>query len=160
MATRRFPRRTSRIVPRRSQYGQHPVDVIEVPVSFSGQPVLTLQVDRNKVSRRWAATADANFYEALSQVVVGWDLVEDDGSPSSLTPETWLGLGLTLRHESELVEQLVLASSTSRAEGNASSASSGATAPAEGSSKPDSQTSPNGSDTSPSPSVSVSQSPT
>jgi hypothetical protein len=106
-------------VPRASEFGSRPAEIIDVPISLRGQPGLVLRVDKNKVTRHWATTADEDFYAAMNEVVMGWDLVNDDGSPYELTVSNWLELKLTLADEMGLVEQLVQACVPSRAEGNA-----------------------------------------
>jgi hypothetical protein len=144
-------------VPRASQVGLRPQEIIEVPISLRGQHAMTLQVDKSKVSRRWANSADDDFYKALIEVVTSWDLTNDDDMPYELSSENWLALGFALDDELALIEQIVSSSVPSRAEGNDSSGPS--FTPPTGST-PQEQTHLNGQGTSQSETVSTSPSPT
>lgn len=124
---------------------------------FTGQPAMTLKIDKNKVTRKWANSADEDFYGAITQVAAGWDLVNDDGTAFPLTSESLLSLGLTLQHEMELVEQIVNAAAPSRAEGNDLSRQRSTPST---DSVPPVETPQNGPATLPSPAVSESPSPT
>jgi hypothetical protein len=106
-------------VPRASQFGHRPPDPVDVAIEFKGQPAMVLRVDKNKVTRQWAGTADEDFYAAVTAVALAWDLVNDDETPYELTKQNWLALELNIADEVDLIEQIVTACTPSRAEGNA-----------------------------------------
>lgn len=144
-------------MPRASQVSQRPPEIIDVPIELRGQQAMTLKVDKSKVSRRWANSADEDFYKALTEVVSAWDLTNDDDTPYELSPENWLALGFALDDELALIEQIVSASVPSRAEGNVSSEPSSTPST---DSMPLVETSQNSGATSPSQTASAFQSPT
>ena len=102
--------------------------VVAHTVTFGDGVDVTFQFDRNKITDAWLQewsrleeernTSAIN--EMLVDLVVSWDVVNDDGSPYPLTAEA-IGFLFTLPDKGRLVQELMRASVPSESEGKASS---------------------------------------
>lgn len=129
---------------------------VEVVIDLGDGDAVTVQFDRNMVTPAWveAGREDAFLSRALSEVILSWDVVNDDGSAYEPTSEHLAVLSFDA--QARLLERIVEAAVPSRAEGNASSAPT-STPPMD--SAPPQQTPQNGMVTSPSLELSASRSP-
>ena len=147
---------------RASEIANRPVDVKTALIVLRGAEVFTLTFDASKVTRYWAANADSHegvlgFYDALLEVVTGWDVTNDDGTPYELTVDNMAALRLSFDDELHIIKQIVQAAQPSSEEGNASSDTSSTPEPV---SMPPQASHPNGQEPSPSQTPSTSPSPT
>lgn len=138
-----------------------------VPLAFDlgDGEMLNLIVDSNKVTRSWFETWKAKAEaeegdgdigeEMLADLIIEWDVTEDDGSPYAPTPENLRVL--SLGRQRRLVRAIMVASMPSEEEGKAYGVQPNIPS---SDSTPQPSTSQNGPPTSPSPSVSTSPSPT
>lgn len=129
---------------------------VEAVIDLGDGDTITLQFDRNMVTPAWVEEGrkDSFLSRALAEVILSWDVVNDDGSPYQPTPENLAVFSFDA--QSRLLEHIVEAAVPSRAEGNVSSAPTSTpptdfTLPA--------PTPQNGMVTSPSPELSASPSP-
>lgn len=138
-------------------------DVVAARVKY-GDETVSFQFDNSRVTSAWAARTHQLIAEndvlvaakAMSEVMVSWDLLEDDEqTPYPLTVETLSGLPTKLM--GKMMEALNEAAVPGEAEGKASSVPT-STQPLVSTEPP--QTSLNGPATSPSPVPSASPSPT
>ena len=129
---------------------------VEAVIDLGDGDTITLQFDRNMVTPAWVEEGrkDAFLSRALAEVILSWDVVNDDGSPYEPTAENLAVFSFDA--QSRLLEHIVEAAVPSRAEGNASSAPT--STPPTGST-PLPATPQNGMVTSPSPVLSASPSP-
>jgi hypothetical protein len=119
--------------------------------------------DRNKVTPAWVTLAQQrdedqdtlSLPKALADVLISWDVLNDDGTPFEPTPENIAVLSYPA--QSDLLRRIMEAAVPSRAEGNASPEPS--SIPPSGSEAP-AVTPPNGQVTSALPELSASPSPT
>jgi hypothetical protein len=113
--------------------------------------------DRNKVTPAWVESGrnDQFLSDALADVILEWDVTNDDGSPFAISAENMAVFSFDA--QARLLEIIVSASVPGRAEGNASANTSDTDAPASTSSPGNL---PNGQVTSPSPELLASASPT
>lgn len=124
-----------------------------------GPETVVFTYDANGMTLTWgerwdkASTARDNAL-VLLEVMKGWDVVKEDGSPDPLSIERLSGLPIWMLNEINRV--IMQASRPSSEEGNESSASSAASVQAVEHSEPGSQTSPNGSASTESQTVSAS----
>ena len=148
---------------RASEISQRSPELADATISLrDGAVSFVVRFDKTKVTRHWVTSADnrdgvLGFYEALLEVITGWDLVNDDGTPYPLTVENLAALNLDLQDEQDVVLQIMQAAQPSSEEGNASRHTS-STPPTSSGQQPASPL--NGQQTSPSPRPSESPSPT
>ena len=138
--------------------------VVNHTIDFGGVDVKFVY-DANKLRDSWiqewtALEAQSNggkLNEMLDDLIINWDLTNDDGSAFPKTPD---GIGdvFTIPDKALILRELLAAVRPSSEEGNASSASSESSAPAAELSGQESPSSPNGSQTSESQTVSASPS--
>lgn len=133
---------------------------VQVPVQFEDGLVITLAIDKNRATSAWGtalaeAEGDIEAANCLAEIIVGWDVEGDDGTPMPVT-----GVAIFENFDQEdlvrLVEEMNGALQPPRAEKNASSQPSNEKPSIPASEPP--LTSPNGSETSESQSVSASPS--
>ncbi len=104
---------------------QKPVDV---GIDLGDGDAIQVTFDRNRVTPAWVQVAQRRDEEqdtlslpkALADVLLAWDVVNDDGTAFPPTPENIAVLSYPA--QSELLTRIMLAAVPSRAEGNASSA--------------------------------------
>lgn len=124
--------------------------VVNHTVDFYGEGVKFVY-DANKLRDSWinewaaleARSDGSKLNEMLNDLIIAWDITNDDGSAYPKTPEA-MEL-FTIPDKTKIMRELMVALNPTSEEGNASSASSPAMAPVEAPSRPDSPTSPNGS---------------
>lgn len=132
---------------RRPRVVNHTIDFDGVAVKFV--------YDANKLRDSWIEEWTAleqqseggKLNEMLDDLIITWDLVNDDGSSFPKTPAT-IGEVFTIPDKALILRELLAAVRPSSEEGNASATSSAVMASVAEPSRPDSQTSPNGSETS------------
>lgn len=97
----------------------------DVVIDLGDGDVVTMKIDRNRVTPAWASRADDaedGVATALAEVIVSWDITDDAGVGLPVTSETLTQLSIgSLR---ELLSRMLEASVPSRAEGNGSGSSS------------------------------------
>jgi len=145
---------------RASEIRNQPPRLVTVPVTLRGVQAMTIVIDANKVTRRWAKEADGGgdaygLYAGLCEVIESWDVTNDDGTPFDVTVENLASLDLTIADDAAIVTQIVEGSVPSDAEGKASAHTSAT--PNTGYTKSPASL-PNGQPTLPSPNVSESPS--
>lgn len=136
--------------------------VVNHTIDFDGVDVKFVY-DANKLRDSWISEWSAleeesqggKLNEMLDDLIISWDIVNDDGSRFPKTAET-IGDLFTIPDKSMILQALMTAVRPSSEEGNESSTSSVVLAPAAEPSKLDSPSSPNGLETSISPPVSAS----
>jgi hypothetical protein len=131
---------------KRPRVVNHTIDFYGVDVKF----VYDANKLRDSWIQEWSALEEESqggkLNEMLDDLIISWDIVNDDGSRFPKTAET-IGDLFTIPDKSVVLRELMTAVRPSSEEGNASSTSSVALAPAEEPSKPDSPSSQNGSET-------------
>ncbi len=136
---------------------------VDATIDLGDGDVINLSFDRNKVTPAWVALAQKRDEEqdtlslpkALEDVIVSWDVTNDDGSPF---PPTAVNVAvLSYPAQSDLLRRIMEQAVPSRVEGNASPVPS--SIPLSDSTVPQ-PISPNGPVTLPSPELSASPSPT
>jgi hypothetical protein len=138
--------------------------VVNHTIDFGDGVTVKFVFDRNKLTDAWMNewTRIENERNApqmnamLDDLVMSWDVLEEDGSPYPKNPET-IGFLFTIGDKGRIFEDLIDASVPSRAEGNASSERTSTPSSA---STPPQETPPNGTVPSLSPAPSASLSPT
>jgi hypothetical protein len=126
-------------------------DPVPCPVQFGGETV-NIVFDRNRMTQRWVkqiqdgiATDDIEIAaRSLVELLLEWDVLEEDGTPTPITVQVLADLPLAFIHA--LDDAVGEAGVPSSEEGNALSERSAV--PDSGTSKEDSPTSLNGSETS------------
>lgn len=139
------------------------VKPVNADIDLGDGDTIALTFDRNKVTPAWVTLAqkrdqdqDAlSLPKALADVILSWDVTNDDETPFAPTPENIAVLSYPA--QSDLLRRIMEQAVPSSAEGNASSERS-ATPPLD-STEPG-MTHQNGAVTSPSPELSTSPSPT
>lgn len=134
---------------------------VAASIDLGDGDVVNVIFDRNKVTPRWIEESQQRVENSeaqatsqmLADVILEWDVTEDDDSPYAITPDNIMRLSLGV--QALLFRHIFRSAMPADAEGKALSGppsmlSSGSTAPAAGS--------PNGQEISPSPAVSASQS--
>lgn len=134
----------------------------EAHVDLGEGDVVVVKFDRNKITPAWIQESEQreksdsqSLPKGLAEVILDWDVTDNDGSPYPPTAENLARLSYPV--QAEILGAMVKAAVPSRAEGNDSSEP--ASTPSTDSSGL-AETSPNGQETLPSPAPSVSQSPT
>ena len=116
---------------------------------------------RDSWINEWAALEaqgdSGKLNEMLDDLIINWDIQNEDGTVFPKTPEA-IGELFTIPDKTLILRELMTALNPSSEEGNESSTSTADTAPQAASSEEPSQTSPNGSAVSPLPNVSASPS--
>lgn len=138
--------------------------VVSHTIDFGDDVMVRFDYDRNKMTDVWMdewtrleTEADTpRLNEMLADLIVSWDVVNEDGSPFPMTAEN-IGYLFALPDKAHVFQELITASVPSRAEGNASSERS-SMPPSD--STPPPQTPQNGPATLPLPAPSASPSPT
>jgi hypothetical protein len=138
--------------------------IIDHTVDFGDDVTVTFRYDRNKITDAWMrewnelerSQEGHSMNEMLVDLLHGWDVVNEDGTPYPLTVES-LAYLFNLPDKMRLIGELVTASAPSDAEGKDLSAPT-STAPLVSTEPP--PTLQNGTLTSPSPAPSASPSPT
>ncbi len=138
--------------------------VVNHSIDFWGGDVKFVY-DANKLRDSWInewaaveAQGDAGkLNEMLDDLIINWDVTNEDGTPFSKTAQT-IGELFTIPDKTLILRELMTAMNPSSEEGNASSTSSGVSAPVAESSAPEPTISPNGSTTTESQNVSASPS--
>jgi hypothetical protein len=139
--------------------------IVNHTVDFGDEVTVKFVFDRNKITDAWMQTwvrlesepdASGKLNEMLADLVVQWDVVNEDGSPYPMNAEA-MGTLFSLPDKGRIFQELVRASVPSDAEGKASSAPT--SIPSSDSTLPQAP-SPNGTAASPSPELSAVASPT
>lgn len=138
--------------------------VVNHAIDFYGEGVKFVY-DANKLRDSWlnewaaleAQSDGGKLNEMLDDLIIAWDITNDDGSAFPKNAET-IGELFTIPDKTTILRELMTALNPTSEEGNASSASLPAMAPVEAPSSQDSPSSPNGSGTTESPNVSAEQS--
>ncbi len=136
--------------------------VVNHTVDFGDGVTVKFTFDRNKITDAWMEEWTrleteqdiSTLNQALNDLILAWDIQEEDGTPYRKTPET-IGYLFALPDKGRIFRELVEAAVPTRAEGNASSEPS--STPQSASAEPQ-QTPPNGATPSASPPVSASPS--
>jgi hypothetical protein len=104
--------------------------IVDHTVDFGDDITVKFGFDRNKITdvwmREWVRLeqepdATSKLNEMLADLITGWDVVNEDGSPYPMTAEA-IGVLFSLPDKGRIFQELVEASAPSRAEGNVSSA--------------------------------------
>lgn len=138
--------------------------VVDHTIDFGDGATVLFRFDRNKITDAWLQEwsrleEDRNvsaINEVLADLIVSWDVQNEDGTPYPLTAEA-IGFLFNLPDKSRIVQELMRASVPGEAEGKASPATSVEVSPA---SSVTETPSPNGAPTSTLQPVSASPSPT
>lgn len=136
---------------------------VSATIDLGDGDAIQVTFDRNRVTPAWVTLASKRDEEqdtlslpkALADVLLSWDVTNDDGSEFAPTAENIAVFSYPA--QSDLLTRIMEAAVPSRAEGNASSERS-STPPSDSTPLP--LTPPNGLVTSPSPELSASPSPT
>ena len=108
---------------RASDLRQRPARPITTAIELRGQHAFTVTFDASRITRRWARDADAEagtLYGKLCEVLIEWDLTNDDGTPYPLTADALFDLDLELADDTDILRQIIEAAVPGAAEGNAS----------------------------------------
>lgn len=136
---------------------------VQATIDLGDGDTIAVTFDRNRVTPAWVTLAQQrdeqqdtlSLPKALADVILSWDVTNDDGSAFAPTPENIAVLSFPA--QSELLTRILEAAVPSRAEGNASSVPP---VTPSSDSEPPAPTSLNGQVTEPSPAPSASPSPT
>lgn len=136
---------------------------VSCTIELGDGDAIAVTFDRNRVTPAWVTLAQKRDEEqdtlalpkALTDVILTWDVTNDDGTPFDPSAENIAVLSYPA--QSDLLKRIMEAAVPARAEGNASPVLSSTQ---QSNSTEQQQTHQNGQATSPSPALSASQSPT